>query len=191
MQVQALAKIIIIYILEITMEKFKIFNKILILLLIMNLYVYIPTKDNLAYSQPIKTNQVFFDGLKGEKIGKKFDAKIYIKDEQDIEGCFYAHRKNINGVSYKFIDNTLVEIEFHNKIFISPHGVHIGENASKLRKYHNKGRVVRKHPYGGNKDTVEFYWTGNLGVKYIITNGKITSFSVGKKGELPYLEGCL
>ena len=69
----------------------------------MNLYVYIPTKDNLAYSQPIKASQVFFDGLKGEKIGKKFDAKIYIKDGQDIEGCFYAHRKNINGVSYKFI----------------------------------------------------------------------------------------
>ena len=151
----------------------------------MNLYVYIPTKDNLAYSQPIKTNQVFFDGLKGEKIGKKFDAKIYIKDGQDIEGCFYARRKNINGVSYKFIDNTLVEIEFDNKIFISPHGVHIGENASKLRKYHNKGRMVIK------KDTVEFYWNGNLGVKYIITNGKITSFSVGKKEELPYLEGCL
>ena len=41
------------------MEKFKIFNKILILLLIMNPYAYIPTKDNLAYSQPIKANQVF------------------------------------------------------------------------------------------------------------------------------------
>ena len=44
--------------------------------------------------------------------------------------------------------------------------------------------MVIKHPYGGSKDTVEFYWTSNLGVKYIITNGKITSFSVGKKEEL-------
>ena len=68
LQGQAIAIIIIIYILEITMEKFKIFNKILILLLIMNLYVYVPIKDNFAYSQPIKANQVFFDGLKGEEI---------------------------------------------------------------------------------------------------------------------------
>ena len=51
--------------------------------------------------------------------------------------------------------------------------------------------VVIKHPYVVNKDTFELYWTGNLGVKYIITNVKITSFSVGKKEELPYLEGCL
>ena len=42
----------------------------------MNLYVYIPTKDNLAYSQPIKANQVFFDGLKGEKIGKNLMLKF-------------------------------------------------------------------------------------------------------------------
>ena len=63
-----------------------------------------------------------------------------------LKVAFIHIEKNINGVSYKFIDNTLVEIEFHNKIFISPHGVHIGENASKLRKYHNKGRVVIKTP---------------------------------------------
>ena len=41
------------------------------------------------------------------------------------------------------------------------------------------------------KTLLNFYWTGNLGVRYIITNGKITGFSVGKKEELPYLEGCL
>lgn len=173
------------------MEKLKIFNKILVLSIAVNFCIYTSAKGYTTHSKKIKTQQVFFNGLEGEKIGQLFNSKIYIKDSSDVEGCFYAHRENINGLSYKFIDNTLVEIEFNSKIFISPHGIYIGDSVRKLNKYSNKNRMVMKHPYGGGKDIIEFYWNGNLGVKYIISNGKIVSFSIGKKKELLYLEGCL
>lgn len=188
------------------MKNFKLFNSFYLFL---SLFFYIsacsPTEiDNSYPNQKIENpkpksehSKFSLNGVGNIHIGDTFNKKSFVQTDEEIEGCFYAENKEYPSFSFKFIDNKLVEIESHSKgQVISPYGIKIGDVPELIyQKHKGEKEEIMNYPYGDENDKVIFYWYkvngADLGIKYVIVNNKVESISVGKKEELPYMEGCV
>ncbi|UOO85512.1 hypothetical protein [Neisseria dumasiana] len=187
------------------MKTFKVFNSLYLFLSLFYISACSTNKMDKSYpNQKIENpkprfehSKFFLNGVGDIHIGDTFNKKSFVKAEEEIEGCFHAENKEYPDFSFKFIDNKLVEIESYSKNqVISPYGIKIGDMPKLIyQKHKGEKEEIMNHPYGDENDKVIFYWykvnDEDLGIKYVIMNNKVESISVGKKEQLPYMEGCL
>ncbi|SUA43828.1 Uncharacterised protein [Neisseria zoodegmatis] len=187
------------------MKVFKVFNLFYLFLSLFYVSACSPNEIDKSYpNQKIENpkpksehSKFSLNGVGNIHIEDTFNKKSFVQTDEEIEGCFYAENKEYPSFSFKFIDNKLVEIESHSKGQVtSPYGIKIGDVPELIyQKHKGEKEEIMNHPYGDENDKVIFYWYkvsgADLGIKYVIVNNKVESISVGKKEELPYMEGCV
>jgi outer membrane protein assembly factor BamE (lipoprotein component of BamABCDE complex) len=130
-------------------------------------------------------------GMTISEAAKALGTRLIREANQD-DSCYYVTpNNNFKGVAFMMTNKRIARIDINNKSYATERGARVGDAESRIKQLY-KGMVkVSRHPYDERGHYLQIDIKGTKYSMIFETDGKrVTSYRVGKREEVGYIEGC-